>query len=333
MKKIIFTVLEVGNKIEFDLLFVNHGFSGIKIEKSYRYYVNSLDAFYHSDYSDIISVIQKQIAQAKFNRVPTTVILASDQIFLERLTLPILSTSETNKTFNLELKKTYGDIENKFVASSVVSKFDKHNKLFKVAFYKLNKFEYLIKFIKKLGLSPGKVLIRPEIIKSALVKNNALDLKKNVIVVNVGERATDLVVFKNGKIDGFMIVNEGMDNIDTLIADSYGVSLAEAEEKRLNDSEFKSVGKFGTIYDFFEEGLETVIFRIKTIIGAYYENQKIDYVLINSEKNSEEYIQEMLERKLKMDIQKLKISNQKMKRNLNLCALFTKTVNNKNFYF
>ena len=41
-----------------------------------------------------------------------------------------------------------------------------------------------------------------------------------------------------------------MDNIDTLIADSYGVSLAEAEEKRLNDSEFKSVGKFGTIYDF-----------------------------------------------------------------------------------
>ena len=56
----------------------------------------------------------------------------------------------------------------------------------------------------------------------------------------------------------------------------------------------------------FEEGLETVIFRIKTIIGAYYENQKIDYVLINSEKNSEEYIQEMLERKLKMDIQKLK---------------------------
>lgn len=333
MKKIIFTFQEVENKLEFDLLFIEQGLKGPKVVKSYQYYVNSLEAFYQSDYSDILHVLQKQIAAVKFNKVPVSFILASDQIFVERLTIPILSGSETVKTFKLEMGKVYGDINNKFVISPVVSKFDKHNNLFKIALYRFHKFNYILNFIKKLGLSPGKILIKPEVVKAVLVKNNALDLKKNVIVINIGDRSTDLVTLLNGKIESFMIVNGGMDDVDKLISEAFNISVLEAEEMRVNQPEIQSVGKYSTIYDFFEEGLETVIFKIKTILGACLENHKIDYLLVNSEENSEDFIKEMLERKLKIEIQRFKFTNQKIKKDMNLGALYCKTVNNKNYFF
>lgn len=333
MKKIIFTFLEVENNIIFDLLFIEQGLKGTQVIKSYQYFLNSLEAFYQNDYSDILHVLQKQISSVKFNKVPATLILASDQIFMERLLIPILSGSETIKTFKLELEKSYGDINNKYVISPVVSRYDKHNNLYKVAFYRQNKFKYIINFLKKLGLSPGKVLIKPEVIKAVFVKTNAIDLKKNILVVNVGHHATDLVTFINGKIDSFMIANGGIDNVDRLLSQAFNITIKEAVELRLNNPDIKTIGKYSTIYDFFEEGLEKAIVKIKIILGAYLENHKIDYLIVNAEENCEDFIEEMLELKLKTNFQRIKIANQKLKKDMNLGALYCKTVNNKNFFF
>jgi hypothetical protein len=106
VKKIIFTFQEIGNKLDFDLLFTEKGFKGNQIVNRYHHSLSSVHDFFDSDNTELINSLQLEITTEKFNRSAVTVVLASDELFLERLTLPVLSAGETVKSFNLKWKRS-----------------------------------------------------------------------------------------------------------------------------------------------------------------------------------------------------------------------------------
>jgi hypothetical protein len=334
VKKIIFTFQEIGNKLDFDLLFTEKGFKGNKIVNRYHHSLSSVQEFFDGDNTELINSLQLEITTEKFNRSAVTVVLGSDELFLERLTLPVLSAGETAKSFNLEMEKIYGNYKSRFVTSAVASKIDKHLNLHKVVFYRLTKYRYLVEFIKKLGLSLDHVIIKPEALKNALLHNFLVDTHRNVLFVNVGENMTDLLLLASGKIESFTSVNCGLSNVDSLIASSLGITKNEAEVARINPQSISITGKYSTINDFFEEGLDDVILKIKMVIGSYYDKMKIDQLLINSENGSNDKIISALERKVREKVVPLKLNNQRIVQNFsNYGGLYSKVASGKNFYF
>jgi type IV pilus assembly protein PilM len=195
----------------------------------------NLESDANKDKFAIIEAIKKLVATSKVSAKEVFLALSESNVYSQVIYLPPLSTAELASAINFEAEQyipvQLDEVEFEYIILSNPQKGAGATANMEVLLVAAKKraLEKMLFLVQKAGLSPMAM----ETESLSIVRSDAGNLNRNKLMVNLGNRSSEIIILINQKIKFIKTVNTGGEAFTRAIATSLNMNFNQAEQYKI----------------------------------------------------------------------------------------------------